>query len=343
MRGCRAPSCTVGVTGLCLLNRDAETCPDRLPEDEGVEAGHTEPEGPLEGGNAPDAKIADLPPPPQKTKLRAGVELGLDDVRRLASRRPCNLIGILGEPDAGKTASLVSLYLKAAKGQMLTFRFANSLSLIAFEQLARGVRRWEHGKIPQQLTAHTKLEDPRSPGFLHLRLRGRTDHQAHDLLFPDLPGEWTEQLIDSNERDRFAFLAAASAMWLMVDGRVVADPDRRKEPVGRLKLMLARLANLIPKSTPIFIVVTRRDEIGPQTLSVLDSVLERAEALGFVRPVTFEIASFSTKPEETPPGFGIEDLIAASLVEPTFSEFATSLRPVRPDLRQMLLHRESHG
>src|SRR5260221_5483273 len=49
--------------------------------------------------------------------------LGLDEASKLMADRYAHMIGILGTPDAGKTAALVSLYLLLAKAKLKDFTF----------------------------------------------------------------------------------------------------------------------------------------------------------------------------------------------------------------------------
>ena len=127
----------------------------------------------------------------------------------MMGRRYFRVVGILGEPDAGKTASLVSLYLLLSRGKLTGFKYADSRTLMAFQEISQGALRWNEGEHPQQLTTHTKLADGRSAGFLHLRLMPTEGSEAVDLLLPDLPGEWTTALTDSNRFDRLDFLKGA--------------------------------------------------------------------------------------------------------------------------------------
>lgn len=342
MRGCTTENCTVALTGICVRGRDAETCPDRdLAESpETIAPTQTPPSSPDAGDFS---KLSDLHSAPDKAQLYPGLELGLEDARRLDARDRCHLIGILGAPDSGKTAALVSLYLLLARGRLKTYRFGNSRSIMAFEQLARGSRRWEEGKIPAQLTGHTKLEDPRSPGFLHLRLRRQSDESKVDLLLPDLPGEWTDELIENEEYERLQFLQSARVIWLMIDGIILADPDRRKDPIGRAKILLARLAKFIPLNIPLVLVVSRQDRAGVIPKGTLDGVLQKALEVGFGTPAIMEIASFSEEPESVPPGSGIESLLGLSIVDEELPPEEVRARPVSGDGRNMLKHRRTHA
>src|SRR5947208_2715449 len=96
---CSQKECTVLQTGRCLLENDPATCPNR---------------------HAGDATTADdiagqlrpaLTQPPAKPKFPASLTLSLEDAAIISSRRYATVVGILGLPDAGKTAAIVSLYL----------------------------------------------------------------------------------------------------------------------------------------------------------------------------------------------------------------------------------------
>lgn len=342
MRGCSTPNCTVALTGICVLGRDADACEDRLPDDGADAPTEAEEVDDAERDSDVTARLADLPEPAARAQMYPGLELGLDDARRLNSRTRCHLIGILGAPDAGKTAALVSLYLLLARARLASFRFGSSRSLMAFEQLARGSRRWEDGNIPQQLTGHTKLEDPRSPGFLHLRLRRVINEMAFDLLLPDLPGEWTDELIDTDEHDRLRFLSDAKALWVMADGVVLADPDRRKDPIGRTKSLLTRMAKFAPLDVPLIFVLTRRDQSGPIPPGTLDGVMQRANELGFTKVSILEVASFAPPETGIAAGLGIEELLERSLVaEEAPPPPAAAPRETPADGRQMLRFRHN--
>jgi hypothetical protein len=110
------------------------------------------------------------------------------------------LAGILGSPKAGKTALLVSLYLLAANGKLEGYKIADSETMRGIDDISRGARRWNQGQVPEEMTIHTELADERTPGFLHLRLRRLNDGKMLDLLLPDLPGEWSDSLIDHKRR-----------------------------------------------------------------------------------------------------------------------------------------------
>ena len=113
-------------------------------------------------------------------------------------RRYTHLIGVLGSNKVGKTCLLASLYLLASHGNLLPeFYFAGSLTLQGFEDRVRDLRGWEQGGLPDKLVERTHLQDPRRPALMHLCLKEKKPNGRWlDLLLTDLPGEWTNDLIE---------------------------------------------------------------------------------------------------------------------------------------------------
>jgi hypothetical protein len=247
-----------------------------------------------------------------------------DALRDACGARFFRLIGILGAPDAGKTAILVSLYLLLSRGSLVGFEYADSMSLLAFDEMSRGARRWNQGKPPEQMTNHTEPPDHRTAGFLHLRLRDRRS-EISDVLFPDLPGEWSTSLIDSNRVDRLGFLKAADVIWLVIDGRQLIELASRQQVLHRSSLLLQRISELLGANVPqVFIVISHRDLGNPSDASI--QKLE-AEAERFSISVkVVQVSSFSDN-DLIAPGTGIAELIESSLA----SGSASSVEPFWPD------------
>ena len=290
---CNQEDCTVAETGVCLLNNDSATCPNRLPI--------LEMKAPVDIG-------AELPSPKKNPSFTRSQTLTPTQTRSLMSKRYCRLVGILGAPDAGKTASLVSLYLLVARGRLTGFKYADSQSLMAFDGISQGARRWNEGKLPDQLTTHTEMADDRNAGFLHLRLKSDSGDTS-DLLLPDLPGEWSTAMVDSKRVERLDFLKRADVVWLMVDGRQLSEPSTKQWALHRTKLLMQRLADLVSPPPPVILVVTRRDQGEPdeKTIQVL-----REEARKFNLDLdVIMIASFADN-TATAPGAGIAELIGAT-------------------------------
>lgn len=179
---CAKEDCTVAVTGKCLLSHiPVETCPHvRVAEQENQD-------------QAPEQTQPSFP----TTLVYPGNELGLRQVSEIFSSRYGHLIGVLGAHATGKTCLLCSLYLLASCGDLRPTRlFAGSTTLPGFESRLRLLRKWSGAGLPDKIVDHTALPHPREPGFLHITFKETVPGEAlRDLLFSDLPGEWTTDLI----------------------------------------------------------------------------------------------------------------------------------------------------
>ncbi|WP_263359914.1 TRAFAC clade GTPase domain-containing protein [Acidicapsa ligni] len=308
---CKKADCTVAQTGICLLNNSPEACPERL----------------LSEIEPAVAELGDLSVPPplsapeRNPRFPSSLTLTPDALRDSAAGRMFRMVGVLGAPDAGKTAILVSLYLLLSRNKLAGFRFADSMSLLAFDEISRGARRWNDGQPPEQMTNHTEQPDHRSAGFLHLRLRDQESGARHDILLPDLPGEWSTSLIDSNRVDRLDFLKAADVIWVTVDGRQLIQPQTRQQVLHRTGMLLQRVSEFLgSEAPPVFVVISHKDLGDPSEASLRK--LESEAARVNVPIKILQVSSFSDN-EAIDPGTGIAELIAASLVSKSPTKPAT--------------------
>lgn len=293
---CTNTECTVAETGICVLNNEPNECPflsAAVDSDlEGDAASRT-----ADPVSASGETMASFP---------SSLALGLEEARGLMGREQCRLVGLLGEPNSGKTACLVSLYLLLAGDRLEGFKYADSKSLMALDQLSRGARSWP-GEMPEQLTSHTELGDDRTAGFLHFKIVRQCDAVRLNLLIPDLPGEWTTSLIDSGRTNRLGFLRSADAVWIMVDGQTLTSKFQRQGTIHRTSLLMSRLSTHLGSVLPdIRLVVSRRD-LGEPSVQTLRELGRRATTYGIDLSVN-RIASFS-RTRETVGGEGIPDLV----------------------------------
>lgn len=302
--GCRNSECTVAQTGICLLNHHPDECPHRV-------SGHQE-------GLTDDTRLTldepALATPEETPRFPPSGTLGIEDVRTLMGKEYCRVIGLLGAPSSGKTACLVSLYLLLAHNNVDGFTFADSKSLMALDKLSRGARIWNDGR-PKQMTARTELSDDRSAGFLHFKLNRKSDCTRLHLLIPDLPGEWSTDLINNNRTDRLRFLRAADAIWVMVNGQTLIEKGQRLGTIHRTNLLIDRIAEFFSPDVPttVRLVVTHLD-LGKPDEESLQKIRKHAAKNGIDLSIS-HIASFS-QTDETPPGEGISDLIVQTVAGP---------------------------
>jgi len=314
---CSLEDCTAAETGKCVLSKPTpESCSNFVPLISGIKATSDKSIDMEEAGDLPEI-ISDDERTPESRPGRTfqwGNELGKMDALTLMRSRYCHLIGVLGITDAGKTCFLSSLYLMASNGILPTpFKFSGSLTLQAFEDRARGLREWKEGALPSQLVDNTYLADPRQPSLLHLGIRRSDgDRERFDLLLTDLPGEWTDNLVNSAKHaDSFKFLQRADGIILVIDGNRLISDDRHVD-LQDMKYFCERLATEVSISagTPFVILVSKGDEIDMKMPSVASELEDFVRSLGF-QATTILAAAFSRKPEEVPSGTGIFDAVEA--------------------------------
>ncbi|MBX8592987.1 hypothetical protein K5D56_26825, partial [Pseudomonas cichorii] len=221
---CSFDGCTFDETGICALERDPLSCGNRATNESAAatSAGvKDDDEITSQSGDRLGAPV--LGQPVRASALPSSRTLGLERLNAMMGTRYVNVVGILGDPESGKTACLASLYLLVSHAKLEGWSFADSKSLAAFEEIARGARDWNDGTAPEQMTVHTELADDHGPGFLHLRLVRLSDGRRVDLALPDVPGEWTQALVNTARSDRLDFMKSAESIWIVLDGRSLAD------------------------------------------------------------------------------------------------------------------------
>lgn len=310
MRTCTFEGCTVDETGKCALEKDPETCPNRAPAHETVEA--SEPDDERTPPEAAGSAV--LPRPPAAASFPRSTTLGTEAIHKMMGARYVNVVGILGEPESGKTACLVGLYLLVSNGRLKGWDYADSESLMAFEESSRGARRWNNGNPPEQMTVHTQMADDRQPGFLHLGLVRLADGARIDFALPDLPGEWTKALIRSSTSERLTFLRSADVIWVVVDGRTLMSVEKRHGLINRIGILAARLQAMLDGARPrLLLVITHRDG-GETPVDVIERIRQEVARHGFeLQPV--QVAPFSDN-EAIKPGHGLSELLDATVQEP---------------------------
>lgn len=310
---CLNPDCTVAETGICLEGHENyETeCPH-------YEA-YVEPDAQEEPVQLPEEPERETPTVQKDgRKFWAGGELGLKEAESIMRARYTHLIGLVGPSNVGKTCFLIALHLKASSSDapLELYRFAGSRSLPGFEERARGARTWQAGQIPDNLSEHTILQDPRRPGFVHLRLAKMDASHTYEVLLTDLPGEWFSTVVDdAAAAGRLAFLCRADGILFFVDGERLLDIHTRHEEVYRARMLLRRLKDAVRLdiSIPFVLLVSKIDKLETEVsedLSIdgVDDIHAEARELGF-NPSVVYTASFSRCPGLIPNGYKVEEAL----------------------------------
>ncbi|CAN7783092.1 hypothetical protein LJR296_008161 [Cupriavidus necator] len=347
MRGpCKDANCTFNLTKVCVRGNPSDECPHRPlltegeladDEDERDQSDSDGHESSSDGARLLEVGGAVLDAPTELPTLPPSRTLDLDKANAMMEARQICMIGIVGLPGAGKTACLVSAYLLLAKGEFEGFSFADSATLRAFEEIARGSRMWVKGNPPEQITAHTTLTDDREAGFLHLRLRRDSDGRLFDLLLPDLPGEWSKELIDLNNVARLAFLKSSSAIWFMIDGRQFANDETVAYARYRASLLIERLADLLGEHRPRILLVPTWQDADVFPMAEVAKLSETANGLGFEIEMA-PIASFSWN-DAVRPGDGVAKLVERSICPPKRTHAFWPATEADQDYRALLAFR----
>lgn len=326
--GCNYEGCTYADTGKCALENDPNTCPHR-----NASVGAT----PVGASDTAAAGGAVLTRPDEPIAFPRSTALGLDEISGLMRSRYVNVVGILGEPESGKTACLVSLYLLLSNGRLEGWTYADSQSLMAFDESSRGARRWNEGNPPEHMTAHTEMADDRTPGFLHLRLVRTSDGRRVDFALPDLPGEWTKALMVASRYDRLAFLKSADVIWIVVDGRTLVERERRNSAIAKVGVLAGRLQTLFAgQQLPRVLLVTTHLDSAEIPPDVIDRI--KGEAARYLVPLdVVQVAPFSES-NALKPGFGIAKLVDATAAASRRSHSFWPVRQFRKYDRAFLAH-----
>jgi len=171
---CTKDGCTVDITGECLMSYDPATCEFRTSEEHSESTissdqsadvasvqNHANPNADGTSGIEGDSEaVIDpvLDTPVGDPILWSSNSFGIPKLREMMARRQCHLVCMMGPPKSGKTAALVSLYLLAAHNKLEGFEFSDSETLMAFEEISFGARRWAETP-PDKMTGRTELSD----------------------------------------------------------------------------------------------------------------------------------------------------------------------------------------
>jgi hypothetical protein len=302
-RYCSKTGCTILDSGTCLMSLgDITSCPHTREKNDSEKIDRAE-------SNEKGTRVASKN---GERSFLSGLEIGIEDAASMMKAKYCFMFGILGPSNAGKTCYLLALYLAAARGALPDkYLFAGSETLIGFEARARKLRNWRGGALPEKLADHTHLTDPRNPAFLHLKLKeGKSSTRSLDLLFTDLPGEWSKNLIDSVEAaQRFQFLKRADGIMIVVDGPQMASRAKLVE-LTRYKHLLERLVRsvCVPTKIPLAIVVSKSDKIKMTLPPEVREIEKYAVDLGFPTKVIL-CAAFSNNHPKVANGTGVIDAL----------------------------------
>lgn len=341
---CSQQNCTMSITKKCLFGSEISACEFAFAEGElnedidEAESGVTSVENSELTTSNPekDEQLLDS----MRQTFHSGWEMGLQDANSITQASYTHLIGIIGDTDSGKTCFLTALYLMCINRLLAPkYMFAGSLTLPAWEDRARLWRTWNKKSVPKRISNHTIISDDRSVGLLHLCIKSSSTKR--NLLFTDLPGEWTNDIIDNSENcSRLGFLRRADVLLFVINGTHLLKPTLRNTLIQNVGTALQRLQEnvLLERIPPIVLLVTRLDKMPSRAPAAIGQILNEFSIHNVTPHVVFS-ASYSTKPDKIAMGTGIMEVLDLILkpicvnpktreinVEPTGSRFFSRYR-----------------
>ena len=236
---CNQAGCLLSSTGDCLEGIDD---PHRCP--------HAKPDGAQTGSEAAISTDAEGGPEDVSDWLPilGGYELTITEATGITAASETRVVMFAGEPDAGKTTLIATIYELFSGGELPEFRFAGTETILAFERAVFPSRIASKNVKPDTIrTRHPKAR------FYHLCLRPtNSDGARKHLLLGDVSGETFKRASDDDaEARKLHILRRVDAFVLILDGDKLRSRIERQDVVERALLILRSLVEaevLLPHS-----------------------------------------------------------------------------------------------
>ncbi len=309
---CNQAGCQLGSTGECLEGfDDPHRCPHASP---GVVQPTESTEEGAENGQVDAAELMD-----DWLQLPGGYELTIGEAGEITSRSEARVVMFAGEPDAGKTTLIATIYELLSSDAIDAFRFAGSETILAFER-ACFPSRIASGNVKAD-TVRTRHPRPR---FYHLCLRPiDADGQRKHLLLGDVSGETFRRASDDlEEAKKLHILRRVDAFVFILDGDKLRNRKERHDVLERAGLILRSLmdAGVLLRQSMIQIVISKFDCLDTEDKNVSEFLAHvRNEfttkfARSFNRLVICEIAA-RPDTERFSFGHGVREIMSPWLQE----------------------------
>ena len=312
---CNQTGCPLSSTGECLEGfDDPHRCPHAKPT---IGPPNVSTDDATDDGDEVIAEaMTDWP------QLPGGYELTVSEAGEMTARSETEIVMFAGEPDAGKTTLIATIYELLSSNIIEGFRFAGSETILAFER-ACFPSRIASGNVKPD-TFRTRHDRPR---FYHLCLRSNnSDGRRKHLLLGDVSGETFRRASDDlSEAKKLHILRRLDAFILILDGDKLRDRRERQDALERATLILRSLvdADVLLPHTLIQVVISKFDCFDPNDkntsgfLAHLRGEFETKFATLFDRLVIHEIAA---RPDEEGFNFGhgVREVMGPWLQESVF-------------------------
>ena len=279
MKGkCRHPDCYVPDTSCVMGNRSPQECEHWA------------------GGNSEEEQKAAADTSDPIVVPWSGGSLGLSDVAFVGARGKSRVVGLIGPQNAGKTTFLAAIFLLLSRfGNTPTRKFAGSYTLRGWEQIASHLK-WA-GSEPPRFPPHTTSFDSRTPGLLHIALRG--GQELEDLLFVDAPGEWFREWAFNREApgaEGARWVAKHADVLLIFADCAALSGETRGEARVVLRQMIDRLGS--ERRGQLAFLIWSKSDIAVSK-EIRSTISRAAKAVGSSRE--FELSVYPLPPKEEVP------------------------------------------
>ena len=213
--------------------------------------------------------------PASSIKLSDGEGLTIESVNLLMRQRPTKIIVIAGDKGSGKTTLITSIYGQFLKGPYVAHAFAESRSILGFEELCH-FSRMASG-LPRPDTMRTSLAS--NIKFYHLGVVSKEEPSTRqDLLLSDRAGEFYTKARDNSEAlENLPELKKATVLVLLLDGQRVSNPKEFTNVTENLQQMLRSFCDggYLSTESIVQIVTTKTDTW--ETSDNKDSIISKRD------------------------------------------------------------------
>lgn len=313
---CAQAGCDAAITGVCIDKLSLAECPNfKFPEASSV------------SNEAPEA-VKDAPAE-DWISVGGGASLTSAQADEFVRGNRARLVALIGGPEVGKTTLIAMLYELARRRTLKRFRFLGSETLRALEERCHLSRTASGNTKPD--TPHSSRRTPLA--FLHLRVADQSSGLGIDLLMSDRTGENFDDVLNEPEKVKeLPELYRCENLVLLVDGELLADPDRCNDHVSRVRrlfMVLQQYGAIAPDKT-VQLILTKTDlltasafhEEGSRRFEDLGRELNRRA--GSSIEVTM-LRTAARPSQSTPSGFGLEELLTMWLEPSAEARFVSPI------------------
>jgi hypothetical protein len=315
---CTQTGCDAATTGVCIDKLPLNECPNfKFPDAPAVAE---EPTG-----------AAKEPPSEDWVLVGGGINLSSAKADEFVRGTPTRMVALVGGPEVGKTTLIAMLYELARRRMLERFRFLGSETLRALEERCH-LSRTASGNIKPD-TPHSSRKTPLA--FLHLKLADQRGGRGIHLLMSDRTGEDFDDVLNEPEKIKaIAEVHRCENLALLVDGELLAHPDRCNDHISRVRrtfMILKQFGAIVPGKN-VQVVITKGDLLANSPFR--NEATRRLEELGkelvaraqpLVEPKFVRTAARPSP--STPLGLGLEELLTTWL-EPATQKGFNSPVPV---------------